>query len=106
MNLGVIDKNEYRQHTYWQVFQKLLLPCAAGFSVAGALLETVDLRLFSTVVGAILWGLFLASSITGWLVARRMVRDLPASMQSLLLFSSDSGDEVRALAEGGAAELQ
>jgi hypothetical protein len=100
MNLGVIDKDEYRQYRYWQVFQKLLLPCAAGFTVAGALLKGNDLRLLAQVVGGILWALFIASAVTAYLVARHMVRDLPPSLQSLLLFSSESGEEVRAIVGG------
>jgi hypothetical protein len=96
MNLGVIDKDEYRQYRYWQVFQKLLLPCAAGFTVAGLLLEGHDLRTLSQIVAALLWLLFVASAVAALFVARHMVRELPASLQSLLLFSSEAGDEARA----------
>jgi hypothetical protein len=92
MNLGVIDKDEYRQYRYWQVFQKLLLPCASGFTVAAILLDGHDLKMLSEVVAAILWVLFLAAAGAAFLVARHMVRDLPASLQSLLLFSSESGE--------------
>ena len=101
MNLGVIDKDEYRQYRYWQIFQKLLLPCAAGFTVAGALLGGPDLRRLSQIVGGLLWLLFVVTAVTAWLVARHMVRDLPASLQSLLLFSSETGaDEGRSNGEG------
>jgi hypothetical protein len=93
MNLGVIDKDEYRQYRYWQGFQKLLLPCAAGFTVAGVLLEGHDLRVLSQVVAGFLWLLFVAAASAAYLVSRHMVRELPASLQSLLLFSSESGDE-------------
>jgi len=104
MNLGVIDKDEYRQYRYWQVFQKLLLPLAAGFSVAGMLLKTSDLRLMAQVVGGVLWALFVAAAVTGYLVARHMVRDLPPSLQSLLLFCSESAEDVRGLVNGSDGE--
>ena len=93
MNLCVIDKDEYRQYRYWQAFQKLLLPCAAGFTVAGLLLEGRDLRTLSQVVAALLWLFFVAAAVAAYLVSRHMVRELPASLQSLLLFSTESGDE-------------
>jgi hypothetical protein len=96
MNLGVIDKDEYRQYRYWQMFQKLLLPCAAGFTVAGALLDGDDLRRLAQVVAVLLWVLFAVTLLVGHMVARHMVRDLPSSLQSLLLFSSEPGDEPRA----------
>jgi len=96
MNLGVIDKDEHRQYRYWQAFQKLLLPCAAGFSVAGLLLEGHDMRMLSQVVAALLWLLFVAAAFAAHLVSRHMVRELPASLQSLLLFSSESADEAPA----------
>ncbi len=92
MNLGVIDKDEYRQYRYWQAFQKLLLPCASGFSVAGALLDGKDLKTLSQIVAGLLWLFFVAAAVAAWLVARHMVRDLPASLQSLLLFSSETGE--------------
>jgi hypothetical protein len=93
MDLGVIDKDEYRQYRYWQAFQRLLLPCAAGFSVAGALLEGADVRRLSLIVGGLLWVLFAVAAMTAWRVARHMVRELPASLQSLLLFSSETETE-------------
>jgi hypothetical protein len=96
MNLGVIDKDEYRQYRYWQMFQKLLLPCAAGFSVAGVLLDGNDLRRLAQVVAVLLWLLFVVTAVVAHMVARHMVRDLPSSLQSLLLFSSDTADEPRA----------
>jgi hypothetical protein len=95
MNLGVIDKDEYRQYRYWQAFQKLLLPCAAGFTVAGLLLDGHDLRTLAQIVAALLWLLFVAAAVAALFVGRHMVRELPASLQSLLLFSSESGDEGR-----------
>jgi len=95
MNLGVIDKDEYRQYRYWQAFQKLLLPCAAGFTVAAVLLDGVDLRRLAQVVSGLLWLLFVVTAVTAHLVARHMVRDLPSSLQSLLLFSSESEAEPR-----------
>jgi hypothetical protein len=95
MNLGVIDKDEYRQYRYWQMFQKLLLPCAAGFTVAAVLLDGNDLRRLAQVVALLLWALFVVTAIVGHMVARHMVRDLPSSLQSLLLFSTDSADEPR-----------
>src|SRR5262249_47608058 len=96
MNLGVIDKDEYRQYRYWQAFQKLLLPCAAGFTVAGAVLDGHDLRVLSQIVAGLLWLFFVAAAFAAYLVARHMVRELPASLQSLLLFSTESGDEAPA----------
>ena len=98
MNLGVIDKDEYRQYRYWQMFQKLLLAGAAGFTVAGMFLVGDDLRLLARVVAGVLWVLFAASAATAFMVALHMVRDLPASLQSLLLFSSESADDVRQVA--------
>ncbi len=96
MDLGVIDRDEYGQYRYWQLFQKLLLPCAAGFTIAGFLLNGVDLRRLSQVVGVLLWVLFVVTAVTAHLVARHMVRELPSSLQSLLLFSSESEGEARA----------
>lgn len=97
MNLGVIDKDEYRQYRYWQMFQKLLLPCAAGFSVAGVLLGGDDLRRLAQIVAVLLWLLFAVTAVVAVMVARHMVRDLPSSLQSLLLFSTESSsDEPRA----------
>jgi hypothetical protein len=92
MNLGVIDKDEYRQYRIWQAFQRLLLPCASGFTVAGLLLDGHDLLVLSRIVAGLLWLFFVAAAVAAHLVARHMVRDLPASLQSLLLFSSEPGD--------------
>jgi hypothetical protein len=104
MKLGVIDKDEYRQYRYWQAFQKLLLPCAAGFTVAAVLLGGDDLRRLAQVVSVLLWVLFVVTAVTGHLVARHMVRDLPASLQSLLLFSSDGEPEPAARVSNGENE--
>jgi hypothetical protein len=93
MNLGIIDKDEYRQYHYWDTFQKLLLPGAAGFTVAAALLEGRELRILSGVVAGLFWLLFLAAVVMAWQLGRHMLRELPASLQSLLLFSEDPGEE-------------
>lgn len=89
MRLGVINKDEYRQYRYWQVFQKILLPCAAGFTVAGFLLDGSDLQSLSQIVGALLWLLFAAAAVISGLIARHMVKSLPSSLQSLLMFSTE-----------------
>lgn len=100
MKLGVINKDEYRQYRYWQIFQKILLPCAAGFTVAGFLLDDGDLQTLSQVVGALLWVLFAVAAVIGGLIARHMVKRLPSSLQSLLLFSTEGGDD-RGGSDGG-----
>jgi hypothetical protein len=93
MKLGVINRDEYRQYRYWQIFQKILLPCAAGFTVAGFLLDGSDLRSLSQIVGGLLWALFLVAAVIGGLIAKQMVRRLPSSLQSLLMFSTEGGEE-------------
>jgi hypothetical protein len=90
MRLGVINKDEYRQYRYWQIFQKLLLPCAAGFTVAGFLLDGDDLPSMSQIIAALLWLLFVVAAVIGGLIAKHMVRSLPSSLQSLLMFSTES----------------
>jgi hypothetical protein len=92
MNLGILDKDEYRQVRYWQTFERLLLPGASGFTVAAALLQGRELRILSAVVAALLWLLFAAAAVTARQLSRHMVRELPASLQSLLLFSSETGE--------------
>jgi hypothetical protein len=92
VKLAVIDQDEYRQYQYWQFFQKLILPCAAGFSVGALLLGAPELQRLCEVVAGLLWALFIASAVLAHLVARHMTRELPESMQSLLLFSSDSAE--------------
>lgn len=101
MKLGVINKDEYRQYRYWQIFQKILLPCAAGFTVAGFLLDESDLRTLSQIVGALLWALFLVAAFIGGLIARHMVKRLPASLQSLIMFSTEGAED--RVADGGGA---
>jgi hypothetical protein len=102
MKLGLIDKDEYRQFRYWQLFQKLLLIFASGLSVAAGLFSSVELRRLSGVVAILMWVLFLCTALLARAINRHMVRELPASLQSLLLFSSEAPVEEPRVSEAAA----
>ena len=93
MQLGVIDKDQYQQYRYWQTFQKLLLAAATAFTVASMLLSGSETRRLSEIVCAFLWVFFVYAAFVGRNVAKQMQRDLPPSLQSLLLFSSEVSQE-------------
>ena len=96
MRLGIIDRDEYRQVRYWELFQKLLLTFASGFTVAGVLLEPQDVRHLSQAVAGVLWVLVVATVALAAIVGKRMVRELPGSLQSLLMFSTEGGEVAEA----------